>query len=303
MQHIFYSFCIAIIGLLPSYVAADTLELTDGTRINGEIIIIEDKAIVISTSIGEISFNRDNILKIYDIGPAILPSSLKSGTLSTQVRQQFADTIDEANLLDSFKQYPHGLTAGLLLGNGIGLFTAFDHTLSIKTQLHIQYESKSSSFFSSDTSISDYPKMAFAISDISAHKIMATYRYFPSTSSGLYLGSGAGIAKSRFTLERIESSDYSDPLNPIFTTYDFAYHSELYGAFIVGEFGFQSSRSVGKNYIFYANIGLQLAKFVYTKDSFDVNDLKASPFTNEINNLHDKQKNISQLVAGFGFYF
>lgn len=300
LRFIYYPIFIAVIGFSQNFATADTLELKDGTTITGEIITTGDKEIVIRTIVGELTLDRQNIAKVYDIDQASPASNTTAETLSIHEKEQFADTILEANIYSIFKKYPEGVMVGPTLGRGAGLFASYDRTLSWKTQLHIQYDSMST--LRLDDVATSIDQNTFAYTSFSNHKLFATCRYFPSTTSGFYLGGGSGISSSNFTLDRINSFDYTDPVKPTSSTYNYAYHSNQHGAFIVGEFGFQN-RGNSENNVFYTHIGLQLAKFIYTTDSFDINDVPASPYTNEIIKLHDKQENISQLVVGIGIYF
>lgn len=300
MRHIFYPLLIATVGLFPNLVTAETLELSDGTTITGEIKNIGIKDIVISTIVGDITLERKNIVKTFDIESAPAPSNSSSGHPTIKEKEQFAAAIFDSNMFNVLNKYPDGVMLGYTLGHGFGMFVAYDHFFSVKTELHIQYDANSRVFH--ERNLSEHSKDVFAFMDISTHKIMATYRYFPYTASGLYIGAGGGMSYSTFTLDRINSYDSSDPAKPISATYDYNYHSYKHGAFIVGELGFQS-RTISAYNKFYVHVGLQLAKYIYTQDSFDINDLLASPYANEIINLHEEQKNISQLVAGFGFYF
>ena len=301
--------CLFFSLLIPLPLIADTLFLKDGTTITGKIKNAGPSVIVIHTTIGDLTIARNTIIKMYDLYRDPIKIDANNEQLTRNERNALASSISEESVREFLLKNPKVIGLGLVLGYGLGTYIEYGYNFSLSSQLHLQYDSKSNYIHLDSDScslIGEYPNITnetiYACTSIFTEKLLATYRFFPISSNGLYFGAGAGIANSTFLLTKISSYSSANSPSITNTTYEYAYKSRLRGAFAVLELGLQS-RIVSEYNNYYLNVGIQLAKYLYQDDSFDLNQFNNSPYMQNIALLHEEQMQISQFMFGFGFLF
>ncbi len=192
--------------------------------------------------------------------------------------QSRAEEVTKKTYPEWHMQEKDGLGFGLGLSSMPGILLFYDHNLSGKTQLHIQVDVNGES---------RETLMGEKLLTVSRNMGLITYRYFPATNNGLYLGAGGGFAGS--TLEYKSSS---------LSSTQYTYTSKSNGGFLMGEIGWQGSDG------YYFHIGYQPAAYIFSSDDYDVNSIpNTSNHRTAADEEHNKLKSLSQLSIGFGWFF
>jgi hypothetical protein len=301
----FFVLFLSVVGstLSPLTAYADTVFLTDGTIITGNIKDVGNRFVVINTSIGEVSVEGHKVTKLDwmpkestqimdrpDAFPAPHPDKVQDSLSPT--RQFYS----EQHLLK-----PNGFGIGLTFGidnDSSGVSYLYDRLLSTNTQVHVQLEEifREPVVYSGSIAVGEYiGNRTFINTSIETQKISSTYRFFPFTNHGFYLGLGGGISSSTLTLYSI--SAYNTTLNE-YSTNTYKFKSKLNGVFILGEIGWQHYDG------YYFHLGIQPAAYVYFNDNFDVNNIpNAAIYYDEISKIHNKQSKLNQFYIEFGWFF
>ncbi len=203
MKFIAYPFCFVIFLLIPLSAGADTVYLTDGSIITGQIKYVGTENLIVSTAIGEITVANEKVLRVdqaTDAPQEPSPNSISSSYPDSHLRQK------------------NGFGFGPGASSMVGALLFYDHNLSGKSQLHVQLNGNARS----RSTIFDEEILKSKRS-----MILTTYRYFPAENNGFYIGGGGGYAKSTLTYT---SSSWSTP---------YEYTAKLSGVFLLGEIGWQ----------------------------------------------------------------
>lgn len=309
MKYIAYQFCFLFSLLLPFSLNADTLTLKDGSTIKGKITNIGVKEVVINTVIGEISIEGEKILNVEWSDKDTLPKD--SSSLLTPAPQQETLTSQYPDLTyaEMHLKKPVGMGAGLIFdtrkkdrgteifANGGNVFYAINlnESSQLNTQLDISTREPNQPVFNVPEPGEQVGDNIYIASSILTAKLFSTYRVFPISNSGLYIGAGGGLLVSTFKLKTI--STYDTTLQK-YTSAPYPYSSQLSGLFVMGEIGWQGKDG------YYFHIGFQPAFMVWASDDYDVNNIEnAVNFKNEINNVHEKQKSLNKVTIGFSVFF
>lgn len=190
-----------------------------------------------------------------------------------------ADTSPERTWPESRMNQKNGLGFGLGISPLTGTHVFYDHNLGDYSQLHIQVNAN----YGSAQNILGTTKIK-----ASRNMLLATYRYFFTQNSGFYLGAGAGYADSKL--------EYSS--TDIFSGAQTQYSSKMSGVFVLGEIGWQGRDG------YYFHVGLQPAAYIQKNDNYDVNNIPdVSNHRSAADDYHNRQRELSQLTLGFGWFF
>lgn len=301
MKYVAYQFYIIIILMLPFSAYSDTLILKDGSTIRGKIITIGIKEIVISTIIGEISIEGEKISKVDWSEKEALPKDANS-LLTPAPDQHIAAEYPELSYAEMHLKKQVGAGGGLLFGirdAAAGGSAFYEINLSENTQLHVQLSitvrEPNVSIYNVTEAGEEIGNGIYIASSIKTTKLSSSYRVFQKTNSGFFIGAGGGAFISNFKLKAI--STYDTTLSK-YTSSPYPYSSQLRGLFVMGEIGWQGKDG------YYFHIGYQPVLIVAANDNYDVNSIaNAASYQNEINNVHEKQKSLSQISIGFSLFF
>ena len=296
-------FCICIFCLFAQPVNAETLTLKDGTIINGIIKSIGTTDVVISTILGDLTIEGSKILKVEKLTNDNLQNDKAANSLllSTPEQSQPIPDIPEPTFYEMHVIEKNGWGFGATRGAGellncLSLF--YDLNYSESSQFHFQLDSNTRE----PKDYVTYLNFGEAVGNgtyiwttINTTKLLSTYRYFPYSNSGFYVGAGGGLLKSTFKL--ISISTYNSVLQDYDTT-KYSYNSQLTGVFVLGELGWQ-----GKDGFFF-HISFQPTVLLSFTDNYDVNNIpNATTYKNKINDIHDNQTLLHQIVFGIGWFF
>jgi len=287
--------------MFPYSASADTLTLKDGSTIRGKITNIGTTEIVISTVIGEISIAGEKILTVDWSEKDVLPKDLNSNLTPAQ-DQQLTAVYPDLTYAEMHLKKLTGAGGGFLFGMSdetAGISGYYEINLNEISQLHIQLSSTSRQpnvpLYNVSNAGEDVGNGIYIASEIDTLKVSSTFRVFPKTNSGFYLGIGGGAFISTFNLKTI--STYDKALIK-YTSSPYPYSSKNSGIFAMGEIGWQGKDG------YFLHIGYQPAVIVSSHDNFDANSIpNATSYQNEISNVHEKQKALSQFSIGFSLFF
>lgn len=169
----------AILVLIPVSAAAETIYMKDGSSITGKIKSVGTDAVVIDTSIGEMT--------------------VESAKISRLDRTTTSEVLPKRTYADWHTKQKNGLGFGLGVTSMPGVIMFYDRNLNTTSQWHTQLDvnAMSRSNVLGDEIIKTQRTM-----------ILTTYRRFFSENSGFYVGAGAGYADSKF---EYNSSSFSTP--------------------------------------------------------------------------------------------
>jgi hypothetical protein len=160
---------LAFLVLLPLSAGAETVFLKDGTSISGKIKNVGTEAVVIETSIGEMTVESSKVLRLD--------------------RTTDAQPAPKKTYADWHTQQKNGLGFGLGATSMPGIILFYDRNLSSTSQWHTQLDvnAMSRSTILGEQLIKTQRTM-----------LLTTYRQFFSEDSGFYFGAGGGYANSKF---------------------------------------------------------------------------------------------------------
>jgi hypothetical protein len=191
---------LAFLALIPLSAGAETVFLKDGTSISGKIKNVGTEAVVIETSIGEMTVESAKVLRLE--------------------RTTDAQPAPRKTYADWHTQQKNGLGFGLGLTSMPGIIMFYDHNLSTTSQWHTQLDVNA---------MSRSNVLGEQIIKTQRSMILSTYRHFFSENSGFYVGAGGGYADSKF--------EYKG--TPLFSSSTYQYDSKASGVFLLGEIGWQ----------------------------------------------------------------
>jgi hypothetical protein len=222
--------------------------------------------------------------KIKNVGPesvvidtSIGEMTVESAKIERLDRTAGAETAPKMTNSDWRMQQQNGLGFGLGVTSMPGIVLFYDHNLSSTSQWHTQLDVHATS-----------RSTMFGEEIIKAQRnmLLTTYRQFFSENSGFYFGAGGGYADSKF---EYNSASYYTP---------YQYSSKASGVFLLGEIGWQGNKG------YYFHVGFQPAVYISSSDDFDINRVpNDSNHRAEANDVHDAQKQLSQISLGFGWFF
>jgi hypothetical protein len=160
---------LAFLVLIPLSAGAETVFLKDGTSISGKIKNVGTEAVVIETSIGEMTVESAKVLRLD--------------------RTTDAQPAPKKTYADWHTQQKNGLGFGLGVTSMPGIILFYDRNLSPTSQWHTQLDVNA---MSRSTVLGD------KIIKTQRNMVLTTYRHFFSENSGFYAGAGGGYADSKF---------------------------------------------------------------------------------------------------------
>lgn len=169
MKFIPFQLLLAFSVLIPLSAGAETVFLKDGTSISGKIKNVGTEAVVIETSIGEMT--------------------IESAKIERVDRTAGAETAPKKTNADWRMQQKNGLGFGLGVTSMPGTILFYDRNLSSTSQWHTQLDVNA---MSRSTIFGD------KIIKTQRNMLLTTYRQFFSEDSGFYFGAGGGYADSKF---------------------------------------------------------------------------------------------------------
>ena len=158
---------LALLAFTPFSVFAETIYLKDGTSITGKIRNVGTDAVVIETSIGEMTVESEKIARL-DRTAVEAPAKTNA---------------------DWRMQQKNGLGFGLGVTSMPGILVFYDRNLDPTSQWHTQIDVNA---MSRSTILNE------KIIKTQRTMILTTYRHFFSEDSGFYIGAGGGYADSQF---------------------------------------------------------------------------------------------------------
>ena len=260
-RYLFFAF----FALIPIFAGAETIYLKDGTSISGKIKSVGTEAVVIDTSIGELSVESANISKL-------------DRTIEKEVPKK--------TNADWRMQQKDGLGFGLGASFMPGITIFYDHNMSPTSQWHTQLNVNAMS--RSVTRYGYFTTYKETIVKTQRSMLLMTYRHFIHENLGFYIGAGGGYADSKF--------EYNSP--SFSTSYPYQYTSKTSGVFLLGEIGWQGTEGS------YFHVGLQPAAYITSNDDFNINNVpNESDYRSIANDEHDSLKKLGQISIGFGWFF
>lgn len=160
---------LALSVLIPFSAGAETVFLKDGTSISGKIKNVGTEAVVIETSIGEMTVESAKVLRLD--------------------RTTDAQPAPQKTTADWRMQQKNGLGFGLGVTSMPGIILFYDRNLSTTSQWHTQLDVNA---------MSRSTVLGEKIVKTQRSMLLTTYRQFFSEDSGFYFGAGGGYADSKF---------------------------------------------------------------------------------------------------------
>ncbi len=178
----------AIFVLIPITAVAETIYLKDGSSITGKIKSVGTDAVVINTSVGDMT--------------------VESAKISRLDRTTASEEASRKTYADWHMKQKNGLGFGLGATSMPGVIIFYDRNLSGTSQWHTQLDVNA---------MSRSNILGEQVIKTQRTMILTTYRHFFGENNGFYVGAGAGYADSKFEYNSSYSpTRYTSKANGVF---------------------------------------------------------------------------------------
>jgi hypothetical protein len=293
-----HTFIIAALILFVSLANADTLYLKNGTTISGKIKKVGKTDVVITSIIGELAVDSLSIARV-----EWQTSELPVSGNCKNIFQLLWDTGEniESKIENSYSkmhlQEQNGFGLSFFKDERISDVNLFyDRNLSTHEQIHLEYSFRT---YEPNRVLpylgEEIGNNTYLSSNTKTHKLLLTYRHFVFANRGFFIGFGAGLVHSNYSLNSI--SIFNQATNE-YTSIRSNFRSNLNGIYGLGEIGWQGKEGV------YFNVGYKPAVYLYSDDNFNVgNTPNVSNYQDAISGTHERQKSLDQFSVGLGWFF